>query len=67
MLDRVYVCLCWCDCEPNSVFVWKMAGQTERVMTTDMLSIFQTDRIRWVRGGGRARQIGHGAGELIYT
>lgn len=39
----VYVCLCWRDCEPNCVFVWKMAGQTERVMTTDMLSIFQTD------------------------
>lgn len=25
------------------VFVWKMAGQTERVMTTDVLSVFQTD------------------------
>ena len=40
-----------------------MADQTERVMTTDMLSIFQTD---WMREGG-ASQIGHGAWELIYT
>lgn len=34
------------------MLVWRMAGQTDRVMTTDKLSIFQTDRILEWKGRG---------------
>lgn len=64
-------CVCVCSpllvCRPNCVSVWKMADQTERVMTTDTLSIFPSDRIRGKRRGGEAGQIGHGVGNLICT
>lgn len=51
----ISTCICWAACTSaaacaNCAFVWTTAGQTERVMTADMLSIFQTERKRRRRG-----------------